>query len=160
AMVDLQGKVDRDMSGAHNNGRKHFTNGEVVVTPYGDSIAEMQLIDAEPNNWLSVYTAMGIPWSLGPIVKAATENNVDAGHKALVTNLIVALERKFDQKLNAITNKWYPGVIALHDLTDFNELAPDLELISKVYARSNISLTEDERRVLLNYDKLGGDIGN
>lgn len=157
----IQKTVEHDMTGAINNQRRIFTNGELVVTPYGDTIAEMELIKAEENNWKSIFAILGIPWSLAPITSAATDNNIAAGYKALVTNLIISLLREFDSKLTKIAQTWDTGVIATHDLTEFTELAPDLKVMAEVFNRDKgPALTENERRAIYNYDELPGDIGN
>lgn len=156
----IQATVENDMTGAINNQRRIFTNGELVVTPYGDTIAEMELITAEENNWKSIFAILGIPWMLAPITTAATDNNEKVGHKSLVTNLVVPLEREFDSKLTKIAQQWESGVIAQHDITEYSELAPDLELMSKVFNRANgPALTENERRKIYNYDEIKGPLG-
>lgn len=75
-----------------------------------------------------------------------------------MTNNIISKLRKFDQKLYKTIRQWYSNVIPCHDLTEFSELAPDLELMAKVYGQP--LLTNDERRAVFNYDELkeGGDI--
>jgi phage portal protein BeeE len=156
----IEKTVQQDMSGAHNNQRRVFTNGELVVTPYGDTIAEMELIQAEENNWKAIFAVLGIPWSLAPITTAATDNNIAAGYKALVTNLIISLLREFDSKMTKIAQTWEGGIVAMHDLTEFTELAPDLKLMAEVFSRDKGPLlSEDERRKIYNYDEIGGEIG-
>lgn len=156
----IEKTVQQDMSGAHNNQRRVFTNGELVVTPYGDTIAEMELIKAEENNWKSIFAVLGIPWSLAPITTAATDNNIAAGYKALVTNLIISMLREFDSELTKIAQTWEKGIIATHDLTEFTELAPDLKLMAEVFSRDKGPLlSEDERRAIYSYDEIGGEIG-
>lgn len=148
----IEKTVQEDMSGAMNNQRRVFTNGELVVTPYGDTIAEMELIKAEENNWKSIFALLGIPWSLAPITTAATDNNIAAGYKALVTNLIISLLREFDSKLTKLARTWEAGVVAMHDLTEFTELAPDLERMAKIYGRPPV--TVNEHRSVFGHDEL------
>lgn len=152
--------MQRDWTGAHNQGRMTFTNGEVVITPYGDSMTDLDAIAGENASWKSIFAIVGIPVALAPITEAATENNVKTGYKALVTNLVVSELRKFDQKLTQKVQQWWPEIIACHDLTEFSELAPDLELMAKVFNPSTgIALRNDERRSVFNWDELGGEEG-
>jgi len=156
-MADLQRTIQNDMSGARNNRRMKFTNAEVTVTPYGDTLAEMELVKSEENNWKNIFAVMGIPWALTPVASQSSENSIITGYKSLVTNLIISELRKFDQKLNAIIKQWWPDIIACHDLTEFTELAPDLALMASVFGKPDLSV--DEKRAIYSYDAVGGDIG-
>lgn len=157
-MTVLRETMQRDMVGAMNNRRMYYANGLVNATNYGDTLAEMELINAENANWKSIFAIVGIPVALAPITEAATENNVKAGYKALVTNLVVSELRKFDQKLNQKIQQWWPDIIACHDLTEFTELAPDLELMKNVYGIPTLS--EDERRAIFGYDEMENGLGS
>jgi len=156
-MSMLKDAMQRDMVGARNNRRMKFTNGEVVVTPYGDTLAEMELVKSEENNWKNIFAVMGIPWALTPVASQSSENSIITGYKSLVTNLIISELRKFDQKLNAIIKQWWPDIIACHDLTEFTELAPDLALLASVYGKPDLSV--DQKLALYGYESVGGDIG-
>lgn len=157
-MSALKETMVRDYTGAINNRKMNFVNGKVEVQNYGDTLAEMELIDADTADWKDIYSVLGIPIVLGPISEASTESNVKAGYKALVTNTIVPELRKFDMKFKRWIELWFgKDIIASHDLTEFNELAPDLKLLMEVYGKPN--MTEDERRGLFNLDKLPGGNG-
>ena len=156
-MSMLKDAMQRDIAGARNNRRMKFTNGEVVVTPYGDTLAEMELVKSEENNWKNIFAVMGIPWALTPVASQSSENSIITGYKSLVTNLIISELRKFDQKLNAIIKQWWPDIIACHDLTEFTELAPDLALLASVYGKPDLSV--DQKLALYGYESVGGDIG-
>lgn len=151
-IAKIEETVRRDMAGASNNRRMIFTNGELVVTPYGDTLAEMELIKAEENNWKSIFAIMGIPWSLAPITTAATDNNIAAGYKALVTNKIISELKMFDKKLTKLLQQWDAGLVAVHDITEFTELAPDLKLMKEVY--DSPPVTVDEHRSIFGHDKV------
>jgi phage portal protein BeeE len=157
-MSKLKDAMIKDYTGSVNNRKMNFINGKVEVQNYGDTLAEMELIDAEKADWRDMYAVLGIPVALGPDTSASTESNVKAGYKALVTNTIVPELRKFDMKFKRWIELWYGlDIIASHDLTEFNELAPDLELLSKVYGKPTLS--EDERRALFNFDEMSNGLG-
>lgn len=151
-MAELKKTMEKDYQGAVNNRKMNFTNGFVNVQNYGDTLAEMQLIEAEKADWKDIYTILGIPIVLGPISEASTESNVAAGYKALVTNSIVPDLRKFDLKFKYFLQPWFGvDIIACHDLTEFSELAPDLKLLKEVYGDAYY-LTPNEKRTLFNFD--------
>lgn len=151
-MGALKKTIMEDMQGARNNGRMKFTNGFVKPMPYGDTMAEMELIDADKSNWKDVYAVLGIPVSLTPTGDGLTDTNQAAAYKALVTNTIIPDLRKFDLKFKIFIAKWYPGIIPCHDLTAFSELMPDLKLLSEIYGKP--LLTNDETRALFAYDNM------
>lgn len=154
----LRQTIQTDYAGARNNRKMHFTNGEVVVTPYGDTLAEMEITKSEDTRWKNIFAIMGIPKELSPATFSSSENSVDAGYKALVTNLVISELRKFDQKLTRLIQAWYPGIVAVSDLTEYSELAPDLKLMKEVYGSPEISV--DERRKIFGMDDLGGEMGS
>lgn len=153
----LKQDIAEDMQGARNNRRMKYTNGEVVVTPYGDTLAEMEINKSEDSRWKNIFAIMGIPWALTPVASQSSENSIITGYKALVTNLVISVLRKFDQKLTKVIKKWWPDIIAVSDLTEYSELAPDLVMMKNVYGTP--SITEDERRKVFGFDEIGGDMG-
>jgi len=156
-MENMQRTVREDMSGARNNRKMNFTNGEVVVTPYGDTLAEMEITKSEDSRWKNIFAIMGIPKELSPAQFSSSENSVDAGYKALVTNLVISELRKFDQKVTKIIQQWWSDIIVVSDITEYSELAPDLKLNMEVYGKP--SLSEDERRKVFGYDELPNGMG-
>lgn len=153
----LKETMERDMQGAKNNRRMRFTNGEVVVTPYGDTLAEMEVSKSEEIRWMNIFAIMGIPWALTPVASKSSENSVIQGYKALVTNLVISELRRFDTLLTKTIQQWWPEIVAVSDLTEYTELAPDLKLMKEVYGTPAIS--EDERRKIFGFDELGGKEG-
>lgn len=156
-MSSLKETMLKDMEGARNNRRMKYTNGEVVVTPYGDTLAEMEINKSEDSRWKNIFAIMGIPWALTPVASQSSENSVITGYKALVTNLVVSELRKFDKLLTKTIQNFWPDIVAVSDLTEFSELSPDLKLMKEVYGTPSIS--EDERRKIFGYDEIGGDLG-
>jgi len=157
-MKALKATVLEDMQGATNNRKMKFTNGEVVVTPYGDTLAEMEINKSEDSRWKNIFAIMGIPWALTPVASQSSENSIITGYKALVTNLVISELKKFDQKLTQVIAKWWPDIIAVSDLTEYSELAPDLVMMKNVYGTPSIS--EDERRKVFGFDEIGGEMGS
>lgn len=156
-MSAVKQTVMNDMAGARNNRKMKFTNGHVVVTPYGDTLAEMEVNASEDSRWKNIFAIIGLPWALTPVASQSSENSIVAGYKALVTNLVVSELRKFDQKLTNLVQQWFPGIIAISDITEYSELAPDLALMKTIYGSPYVSV--DENRKVFGYDELGGEIG-
>lgn len=152
SITALRETILRDMSGAMNNQRKHFTNGKVNVTNYGDTIAEMELMEAEKADWRDIFAVLGIPHMLGPTGEAMQQNNQEYADKRLTTQTIMPLLKKFDMKFKVWCEQWYGvQVVPVHDLTEFKELAPDLKLLKEVYADLPFIMFS-EKRALFQYD--------
>lgn len=147
--------IDRNWKGARNNRGMHVTNGNVKVDKFGDTLAELQLIEADKVDWKDACAAYGVSPILLGDSSASTESNVKAAYKALVTNKIITDLRKFDMKFRVFSRGWYEqDVIATHDITEFTELAPDLKLMFEVFGNAWY-ITGDEKRKIFNFDESG-----
>lgn len=150
----LKETMRREMAGAANNRKMNWTNGFVNAQTYGDTLAEMELIDSEKADWKDIYAVLGIPQVLAPTNESSTDaTNAQIGYKSLVTNTIIPDLKKRDMKFTRFIQKWYgDDIITVSDITDFPELKPDLELMSKIYGKPPIS--NDEKRAIFKYDKM------
>jgi hypothetical protein len=156
-MRALKETMQKDFVGGHNNRRQHWTNGYVQAQNYGDTFAEMELTTSDESRWKYIFAINGVPWSLGPITTAATDNNVAAGYKGLVSNTCLPIFAKFDQKLTQKAQQWYPGLVGMTDTTEYAELAPDLKTMKEVFGTPFV--TVDENRAVFKYDAIGGEVG-
>lgn len=156
-MSALKETVTKDWEGTSNYRKTHFTNGELVIQNYGDTLVETEAVKAEETQWKNIFTIVGVPWQLSPASSSVSENSMLVGYKSLVTNTVLPIIHKFDQKLNQKIKQWWPDIIASHDVTEYSELAPDLKLMKEVYGSP--LLTTDESRAIFGYDELGGDEG-
>jgi len=127
-----------DYAGARNNGKIHVTNGTVNVQKYGDTLVDLNTINADNQDAIRISAAWGVDSCLIGDKTGGTENNVKAAYKALVTNTVVPELRKFDAKFKQFSKTWYRGerLDISHDLTEFSELAPDLKLMKDIYGGS------------------------
>lgn len=152
-VAEIKKTVYSEWSGARNVGKIHVTNGLVNVQKYGDSLIDLNTINMDNQDAVRIAAAWGVDSCLIGDKSGGTENNVKAAYKALVTNVVVSELRKFDAKFNEFSEKWYKGerLYVAHDLTEFNELAPDLEIMSKVYGNA-WQVTGNEYRKIINLD--------
>jgi hypothetical protein len=153
----LEETLQLNNTGAINNRKMTFTNGELVVTPYGDPLSELEIDKAEATRWKNIFAIVGIPWVLSPVGNDAAENSIKIGYKSLVTNLCISEIRKFDEKLYNVTKNWWADIIPVHDITEYSELSPDLKLMAEIFGQP--ILAEDERRKVFGYDELPNNLG-
>lgn len=153
-MSQLKETIIREYAGAANNKRMHFTNGFVNVTSFGDTLADLKMIEASEDDVKGICAFFGI----SPIIigegKSNTESNVVQAYKSLVTNNIVPKLREFDQAFNKFSKDWYKDgrVKISHDITEFSELMPNMELVMKVYG-NNPAVILNELRLMLGLDE-------
>lgn len=161
-MTDEQMKVlkktmESDYEGLKNYRKWHYTNGKVEVQNIGDTPAEMELVQSEDSNWKNIYTISGVPWALSPAASSVSENSIIVGHKSLVTNTVLPETKKLDQKLTQTAQQWWPNIVAVTDVTEFSELAPDYKALKETIGSP--LLTVDEVRNAHGYDAVGGEVG-
>lgn len=149
-MAQLKQTIMNEYAGAHNNKRMHFTNGFVNVTNFGDTLADLKLIEASETEVKEICAVFGVSPILIGEGKSNTESNVVQAYKSLVTNNVVPKLREFDQAFNKFSKNWYKGetVKIAHDITEFAELMPNMELVKKVYG-DNAAVILNEYRLML-----------
>lgn len=145
--------------GSKNNKRTHVVNGKVEVNKLGDTLADLELIEADESYWRDICAIYNIDPILVGAKAGSTESNVKAAYKALVTNQIIPDLREFDQKFKQFSQNWYSDsetsrvkIYACHDITEFTEMAPDLQIMSAVYGKP--AMTIDEVRKIFGADEL------
>lgn len=148
-LAKIQRTVDTNWIGASNNGKVHVTNGAVKVDKFGDTLVDMNAIEADNQDAVRIAASWGVNSILIGDKTGGTENNVKEAYKTLVTNVIVSELRKFDEKFKEFSSKWYKGerLDVSHDLTEFSELAPDLVLMKTVYGDAWYIKPNEKRKI-------------
>lgn len=160
-VANIKETVQRDMKGAHNNGNIVVTNGYANVQKYGDTLVDLNIIQSNAADKEDICAAWGVSSILIGAKDGGSENNVKIANKSLVTNVCVPELRKFDEKFRKFSKDWYKGekLHIGHDLTEYPELAPDLEIMKKVYGDS-WQITGNEFRKIVNMDESADPIMN
>lgn len=142
-----------DYKGTLNHKQTSVVNGKVEVNKLGDTLADLQMIEADHASWRDICALYNVSPILLGDTSASTESNVKAAYKALVTNSTIPDLREFDLKFKIFSKDWYgEDIIAPHDITEFTEMAPDLKLMKEVYGDANF-LTQNEKRKIFNMDE-------
>lgn len=149
---NIKDTVQNDWAGASNSGKIHVTNGHVTVQKLGDTLVDLNAINANKEDVQFIASGWGVSPILIGDMSGGTDNNVAAAYKALVTNVVVTDLRMFDMKFKYFMKPWYKeNIDASHDLTEFSELAPDLKLLAETYGKS-WQVTPNEYRKMINMD--------
>ncbi len=154
-MSALKDQITKTISGAHNNKKINYTNGHVKVDKLGDTMADLQLVEAANNDWKEYAALRGVNPVLIGSEKASTESNVIEARKALVTGVVLPQLRKFDEKITEFLSRLFDvkGYSINHEVTDYTELTPDLKMLKDTFGSP--VLTIDEQRAIYDYESLG-----
>lgn len=149
-MNQMDELIKEKIKGADNNKNIIMTNGYLTSQKVGDTLVDMDLINAEKRDEQRLCSLWGVhPILIGSDVNS-TENNVRAAYKSLVTNVVLSDLLKRDEKLTAFLNSFYNlNHVIRTDTTVYSELAPDLELMVKVFGQPR--LTENQKLAIFNY---------
>ena len=153
-VTSIKNTVQNDWAGASNSGKIHVTNGMVNVQKLGDTLVDLNAIEANKEDVQAIAGLWGVNSVLLGDKSGGTENNVSAAYKALVTNVIVTELRMFDMMFKRFSKNWYKNenLDVSHDLTEFSELAPDLKLMKEVYGDAWY-ISGNEKRKIFNMDQ-------
>lgn len=153
-VASIKNTVQNDWAGASNSGKIHVTNGNVTVQKLGDTLVDLNAIEANKEDVQAISGLWGVNSVLLGDKSGGTENNVSAAYKALVTNVVVTELRMFDMLFKRFSKNWFKGenLDVSHDLTEFSELAPDLKLMKEVYGDAWY-FTGNEKRKIFNGDR-------
>lgn len=155
-MRDIKETVNISWIGTINNKGTHVTNGAVVVNKLGDTLAELQLIEAEKSNWKDGGALFGVNPILVGDMSGGTENNVQVAYKALVLNNVIPKIRKFDAMLRKFANMWYPtdSIWIQHDVKSYPEITADQKLMKEIYGDADWIDQNEKRRLIGDLDDM------
>jgi len=149
----IKATLAQEWQGAANNKGTHVTNGYVDVKKLGDTLAELQLIEAEKVNWKDGGALFGVSPILVGDMSGGTENNVKSAYQSLVINVVLPNEKKFDAMISRKVKDWYPAqkIILKHDFKAYTELSADQKLLKETYGDADF-ITQNEKRKLFGFD--------
>lgn len=143
-MDKMDAMIKEKIKGAKNYGNIVMTNGYLEAQKIGDTITDMNLIQADQEDIKRIASWWGVDSILIGSKEGSTESNVKAAYKSLVTNVVVSDLVKRDEKITKFLNVLYKDkLVCRADTTVFTELAPDLELMFKIFGRP--LLTENQK---------------
>jgi len=151
---EIQETLNLRYKGAQNNQQTHVLNGSVVVNKLGDTLADLQLIEAEKANWKDGGAIFGVSPILVGDMSGGTENNVKAAYTALVLNNVIPKLRKFDALLRKFMKVWYPNELiwVQHDVKLFPEVSADQKLMKEIYGDADFVDQNEKRRLIGDLD--------
>jgi HK97 family phage portal protein len=148
-------KIQAKSKGYWNNGNKYSVAGKVEVNKLGDTIVDMNLLEAASYRRAVISQLIGVPGILIGDIKDSKYSNASEAYKALITKTVVPDQLHFLERLSMWLLPPYEKQVKLHmefDTTVYPELQPDLELLQAVYGRP--PLTQNQLLELYHYPAL------
>jgi HK97 family phage portal protein len=152
----LNDRIKDQIKGPDNYRNVVATNGLVNATKVGDSVVDLQLIEADKSDVRKICMLFGVdPVLFDP--DSSSYNNKEQALKALVSNVILSDLIKMRDKLSAFLLPGYEKngekLFIDFDTTVFSELQPDLKLMKEIYG-DMWQFTPNEVRSVFNFDSI------
>lgn len=150
----LRKKFNEEMIGQDNAGKIAIANGDVGYHNFAMTAVEMGVIDMEKYSDEKIANLYAFPAGLLTANANATDNNIRAWNKQLLTNCCIPELAALRDDLNAIAEKDYPGeqIFVDFDTSVYPELQEDLGETAKVMAQA-WWIKGNEKRLAMGYDE-------
>lgn len=150
--LSIQDKFKQQHQGVHKAGDILVTPSALTWTAFGLSAVDLNIIESKIEMVNELCNVYNYPSDLMGGEKKY--NNFEQARKAAITDAVIPLVESRKNVFNKfIKDILKEDVVIEYDYTIFPELQDDLEKLAKTAAQSTW-LTYDEKRAMMNYDKL------
>ncbi len=151
-LAQMKKKLNEDILGVENAGRIELANGKLGYIKLGMSAEDLKIVDQEKYSDEKIYNIYKVPPGLFMSNANATDNNIKAWNKQLITQAVLPELNDLRDDFNTIA-KMYPDedLYVDFDLSVFPELQEDLEKTANTMLKC-YWLTGEEKRRAMGYD--------
>lgn len=152
--AEMKRRLNEDILGVGNAGKISLANGDIGYLNFGLTAVEMDLINQEKYSAEKLANLYGAPPGLFMANANATDNNIKAWNKQLISNCCVPALAGVRESLMNVAAKRYPNdpIFVDYDLSVFPELQEDLEKTANVMQKS-YWLKGNEKRLAMGFDE-------
>lgn len=147
----LKQKVNEVINGHENAGQIAAANGDLGFIKFGLSAVDLAVIDQERYSDEKLCNIYKVPPGLFMASANATDNNINAWNKQLITQAVIPELCDLRDDLNQIAKMYGEDIYIDFDLTFFPELQEDAAKLAETAAKS-YWLTMEEKRRLTGFD--------
>lgn len=150
-MGQMKKKINEEVLGVDNSGKIALANGDLGYLNFGLTAEQMTLIEQEKfgiERFANIYSA---PPGLFMASANATDNNIKAWNKQLITQCCIPALSDVRDDLNQVADMFNDNIYVDYDISVFPELQEDLEKVAKVFDRW--CFKGNETRLALGYDE-------
>jgi HK97 family phage portal protein len=146
---ELKRKLNEEVLGMDNAGAIALANGDLGWINFAQKAVDMELIAQKKMGRDTLCNIYGAPPGLFDSNANATDNNIKAWNKQLITNCCLPALSEMREDWNEIAKLYDDKIYVDYDISVFPELQEDLEKVAKVMDRW--CFTGNELRLALGY---------
>jgi HK97 family phage portal protein len=133
---EMKRKLNEEVLGLDNSGRISLANGDIGYINFGLSAVEMEILKQEEFSMQRLANIYKAPAGLFLANANATDNNIAAWNKQLVTQAVIPALSELRDDWNKIAQKYEENIYVDYDVSVFPELQDDIEKTAKVMAQA------------------------
>ena len=149
---EMKQKVNDEVLGIDNAGKIALANGDLGYLNFGQTGVEMQIIEQEKYSDEKLCNIYGVPAGLFMANANATDNNIKAWNKQLITGPVMQELCALREDLNEIAKRYGGDIWIDYDPNVYPELQEDLEKTANVMQKA-WWLNGNEKRLATGYDE-------
>lgn len=150
-MGQMKKKINEEVLGVENAGAIVLANGDLGYLNFGLTAEQMTLIEQEKFGIERFANIYAVPPGLFMASANATDNNIKAWNKQLITQACLPALSDLRDDLNQVAAMYGDEIYVDYDISVFPELQEDLEKVAKIFDRW--CFTGNETRLALGYDE-------
>ena len=148
----MKRKVNEEVLGLANSGKILMGNGDLGYINFGLTGVELELLKQEEFSFQRLCNIYKAPPGLFLANANATDNNIKAWNRQLITQAVIPALADLRDDWNAIAARYPEKLYVDYDLSVFPELQEDLEKVAKFMAQA-WWFTGNEKRLAMGGDE-------
>lgn len=151
---EIKRRINDEVLGSDNAGKIVLANGDIGYINFGLTAVEMDVLNQEKYSDEKIANIYGAPAGLFQANANATDNNIKAWNKELVSNCVLPALSDLRESLNNVAKDVYPddNIFVDFDKSVYPELQEDQEKLARVMSTS-WWLKGNEKRLAMGYDE-------
>lgn len=148
----LKRKLNEEILGTDNSGKLALMNGDIGYQAFGLTGVELELLKQEEFSLQRMCNIYKAPAGLFLANANATDNNIAAWNKQLVTQACIPALSELRDDWNDIASRYPDKIYVDYDLSVFPELQEDMEKVAK-WCKESYWMTGNEKRLAMYQDE-------
>lgn len=146
----LKRKINEEILGLENSGKIALANGDIGYINFGLTAVEMEILKQEEFSMQRLANIYKVPAGLFLANANATDNNIAAWNKQLVTQAVIPCLSELRDDWNKIATMYPEKVYVDYDVSVFPELQDDIQKVVDAMLKA-WWLTAQEKRLATGY---------
>lgn len=148
----MKRKLNEDILGMENAGKVGISQGDLGYINFGLTAVEMEILKQEEFSMQRLANIYKVPAGLFLANANATDNNIAAWNKQLVTQAVIPCLSDLRDDWNQIAKKYPEKIYVDYDATVYPELQEDMEKLTK-WLKDAYWMTGNQKRLAMSQDE-------